>query len=209
MRMPVASLVLAPCLLLAAHASAQSTDRDGLYGFVGVGSHSVSIPASNVKPQYKNSEWKQSKIGFQTGAGYRFNDHFALEAAVFGQGGGRTARKPTQAGDTHVRSSSRGVTFSGVGLVPLGERFELFGRAGIGAMRTSLTATTVDFDHKAQSGTFALQYGLGANVRLGDRSFVRTEWTVLRPTGKSPSAAALGGDRVMTSQFNVAYGMHF
>lgn len=55
MRMSVASLALVPCLLLAGHASAQSIDRDGLYGFVGVGSHSVSIPASNVKPQYRNA----------------------------------------------------------------------------------------------------------------------------------------------------------
>lgn len=209
MRKSLSLLALVPCLLPAL-ASAQSNDREGIYGFAGVGAYSVTIPASSkVAPEYKDTRWKNSKLGFQAGAGYRINDHFALELAGQAQGGGSKARKPTQAGDTHVRSSSRALTLSGLGVLPLGDRFEVFGRAGLGAMRTSLTASTVDFDHKATSGTLALQYGLGANMRLGERSFVRTEWNVLRPTGKSTSAATLAGKRVLASQVNVAFGRHF
>ncbi|MDV3510478.1 porin family protein [Stenotrophomonas sp. C4297] len=209
MRKTLSLLAIISCMLPTL-ASAQSSDRDGAYGFAGIGSYAVTIPASsNVAPEYRDTRWKNSKLGFHAGAGYRINDHFALELAAQAQGGGSKARTPTQAGDTHVRSRGRALTFSGLGVLPLGDRFEIFGRAAIGAMRTSLTATTVEFDHKATSGTLALQYGLGASMRLGERGFVRTEWNVLRPTGKSRSAAPLAGERVYASQVNVAFGRHF
>ncbi|HIE4564634.1 TPA: outer membrane beta-barrel protein [Stenotrophomonas maltophilia] len=209
MRKTISLLAIIPCMLPAL-ASAQSSDRDGTYSFAGIGAYAVTIPASSkVAPRYRDTRWNNSTLGFHAGAGYRINDHFAVELAGQAQGGGSKASMPTQAGDTHVRSSSRALTLSGLGLLPLGDRFEIFGRAGVGAMRTSLTATTVASDYKATSGTLALQYGLGASMRLGDRSFVRIEWNVLRPTGKSKSAATLAGERVYASQVNVAFGRHF
>lgn len=209
MRKSFPLIALVPCLLLAANASADTLDREGLYGFVGVGSHSVHLRAKHAAPENRNAQWRQSKIGFVSGAGYRLNDNFAVEAALQAQGGGSKANTPTQPGQVSLRSSSRAATFSALGILPVGDRIELFGRAGVGAMRTSLTVTGMDFEHKAKAGSFAMQYGLGADVRLGDRSFLRAEWNILRPTSKSESARALAGERVTASQINLVYGRRF
>ncbi|WP_447595473.1 outer membrane beta-barrel protein [Stenotrophomonas rhizophila] len=203
----VTALSLAPAV-----AWADVDDRTGVYGVVGVGKPKVAAHGRNMDANQSKPRVDNAKLGYTLGTGYRLNNYLAVEADFYGQAGNRK-NSSTRTGDaSNGRNGSvknRAYTVSGLAIMPLGDHVELFGRAGVGRMNTSFTAATGSNLGKARSSGMATQFGAGANVYVGDNSFLRAEWTTLRGKGKDDVAKALGRDKLRASNVMVSYGHNF
>lgn len=202
--------VAAALALLPAAALAGNADRTGAYGVVGVGKQKTSAHGKQMDANPARQKLGNGKVGYTVGGGYRLSDYFAVEADVYGQAGNAgKGKKRAMAGTQAGALKSRAFTVSALGIVPIGDRVELFGRAGVGRMNTSLQPATGSSLGNASSSGAALQFGAGANVYLGSNSFLRTEWTTLRARGSNEVATALGRERLRTSQVTLSYGHTF
>ena len=149
----------------------------------------------------------------KVGGGYRLSDHFAVETNFHGQAGDgkkKSSRNKNAASNGEMGSlKTRAYTVSGLVIMPVGERVELFGRAGVGRMNTSFNPAAGSDIGKARSSGVATQFGAGANFYVGQNSFVRTEWATLRGKGNDDVAKALGRNKLRSSGVMVSYGHNF
>ena len=93
-----------------------------------------------------------SDTGFGIAGGYQLNDHFAFEFAYVDLGSvsyqlSATVSDGTNEADADVQleSSADGPVVSALGILPIGERFSVFGRVGLSLMNAKGTARiTID-----------------------------------------------------------------
>lgn len=107
--------------------------------------------------------------------GYQFNRHFALEASYFDYGSisasGQTFGVPFRlTGDT----SAFGV--AGVGILPLGNQFSLFGKVGLLRTEIDVSASGVGGSRSESDSETGLHFGVGAMFDLGRNFSIRAEW---------------------------------
>jgi OOP family OmpA-OmpF porin len=131
-------------------------------------------------------------VGWKVFGGYNFNDYIGLEAGYTDLGEMKSSFGTTVApGDIQsvVNAAARvhpffaaGATFSVVGKVPLGERFELFGKVGafVWDEAEAETEVTSPGDHHEHAevdhdGSDVL-FGAGIAFALGGGWHVRGEW---------------------------------
>jgi OmpA-OmpF porin, OOP family len=108
--------------------------------------------------------------------GYRFNRYFALEASYI-EWGEVTANLNLGVPPTSVQvaASQHSYGLAAVGTLPLGERFELFGKAGLlqneqETRRVSPNPSTIKRDETG------FHYGLGAKYAVTRNWALRGEW---------------------------------
>lgn len=206
----IAALSMAPTVALADNA-----DRSGAYGVIGLGKPKVAAHGKKMDPQQEKQKVGNSKLAYTFGTGYRVNDYFAVEADFFGQTAGKKSKSrgndnANARGKNEVGAlKSRAYTVSGLAILPLGDSFELYGRAGVGRMTTTFTPALGNDMGKARSSGMATQFGVGANFHVGENSFLRTEWSTLRGKGNDDVAKVLGRDKMRSSQVMVSYGHTF
>ena len=103
--------------------------------------------------------------------GYQFHRHFAVELGVGGMGDW-TARGPAGV----IEMSAVAVEALGVGIMPLGDWFALFAKAGLYRatlqVRANLTTVVGNFDES----NLGLTAGLGARFDFARNFGVRLEW---------------------------------
>ena len=113
---------------------------------------------------------------FKLFGGYQFNPNFALEAAIVDLGdvsySGSFAGAPVTGG----RIQNSGINLSAVGVVPLGERFVIFGKAGMFLWYSEASDVTGGFRFYSEEDGADLSVGLGASVAIGQRVSLRAEW---------------------------------
>lgn len=128
-----------------------------------------------------------SDTGFGAGGGYQFNDNFALEFAYVDLGStayrfSATVSNGTDEADADVElaSSADGPVLSALAILPIGERFSVFGRVGFSLMNATGTAhITVDGadDRVSQSSQKSdPMFGVGAEYSFGKHFAVRLSW---------------------------------
>jgi len=128
-----------------------------------------------------------SDTAFGAGGGYQFNDNFALEFAYVDLGSAAysfsaTVTDGVQTGDADVEleSSADGPVISALGILPIGERFSVFGRVGFSLMNATGTArVTIDglTDRASQSSQKSdPMFGVGAEYGIGKHFAVRLTW---------------------------------
>ncbi len=118
---------------------------------------------------------------FKLFGGYQFNPNFALEAALVDLGdvsysGNFTGFPPLSGPVTGGRVQNSGINLSAVGVVPLGERFVVFGKVGMFLWYSEATDVTNGFATRSEEDGADLSVGLGASVALGQRVSLRAEW---------------------------------
>lgn len=203
----VAALSLA---VVPATAFADASDRTGAYGVVGLGTSKVAAHGKDSGAERKGKDIGSSKLGYTLGAGYRINEYLAVESDFSGTAKGKKKSSSASSNKTPRDSvSSRALTVSALGIIPVGDSVELFGRAGIGQMQTRFAPAAADGLGRTKARGMATVYGVGANVYLTDNSFLRTEYDVLRSKKGDAVAKAVGGKRLNTSQLTVSYGYNF
>lgn len=193
------STVLLLCLALGWAASAQAAEP-GWYvvGFGGQTGASISQGETdeNLVAIFESvaldvvdltSELDDSDTGFGIAGGYQLNDNFAFEFAYVDLGSVdyralATVSDGTEQADADVQleSSADGPVLSVLGILPVGERFSVFGRAGFALLNAKGTARiTIDgvSDRASQDEQKSdPMFGIGAEYSLGKYFAVRLAW---------------------------------
>lgn len=156
--------------LIFASALAQAQDS-GLYLGASLGTSKLKEWCTGETPTIRFTACEDSDTSWKLLGGYRFNRYVAAEAAYVNWGE-VTASTNTGA---QVAAKQRSYGLAAVGTLPLGERFELFGKAGFlmteqDTRRITPSPSTVNRDETE------LHYGLGARFLFTRNWAARAEW---------------------------------
>lgn len=117
---------------------------------------------------------------FKLFGGYQFSRNFALEVGAVDLGdmtySGTFSNGPITGPVTGGRVENGGLNISAVGVLPLGERLALFGKAGIFLWSSEATDVTGGVLTISEADGSDLSLGLGASVALTPRASLRAEW---------------------------------
>ena len=132
----------------------------GFYGGVGFG-------LVNIEEEDLGESFKDSPFGWRILAGYDFNDNFAIEGSYIQSG----KAEDTVFGE-NVEVELSAFTVSAVGLMPLSDATQLFGKIGFytGEQEVTVQSQTLDDDNDG--------FTVGAGVRFhsSDRFAIRGEF---------------------------------
>ncbi|MEV8521920.1 outer membrane beta-barrel protein [Dyella marensis] len=229
------SLGFAAAARVAAAASPVSPEqRHGAYVFAAVKKVNVYAAAAwdglrHGQAQHKS---KSSGAGYGIGLGYRFGDHFAVEAGYGGMTRGANVSALRAGGGQVVNAKFQkvGVQLSALGIMPLGNRFELYGKVSLGYMQDRLGPVRDGVRHNAEARNRAirtgrpvrvqrysrdvsesgmeLSIGLGAQWYLNKQLAIRGEISNLSAMGKKIERTAVGR-KLRTSQMSLGLLYHF
>lgn len=120
--------------------------------------------------------------GWKAFAGYRFMDYLAVEGAYtnFGEATANSIVTAPLAGVVNTKLETDAWTLSALGILPLGDRFSLFGRVGVNFWNIDVSATGTGGGVTATAsdsddGT-DMVYGVGAAYNFTNKLGVRGEW---------------------------------
>ena len=154
-RMIFASAAAAALCLTVAPAMAQTAPLTGAYGTLG----------------YSHVDAGDVGLGTVQGRlGYKFHPNFAVEAEGALGVDTDSARIGAVAYDAKVKHS---VAAYGVGIVPLGDKLELFARGGYGNTKVKVSAPGLAVSGDGDSWN----YGAGAQYAFDGRNGVRADYT--------------------------------
>jgi OOP family OmpA-OmpF porin len=113
-------------------------------------------------------------------AGYRFNRNVAAEGGITGYGDS-TLVDPS--GSSTARQGD--LRFLAVGILPLNESFELFGKAGLGLHSVKMIGTGAYASTSEPHGTANIIVGVGGQVNFSSKFGMRLQYESL---GKAKSS---------------------
>lgn len=134
-----------------------------------------------------SSTLDDSDTGFGVAGGYQVNDHLAFEFAYVDLGSIRYRATSTVsdgveqfAGEAVLDNSASGAVVSVLGILPIGERFSVYGRAGLSLMNADGAARiTVDGESQRDSQSSQTSdpvIGIGAEYNLSRNFAIRLAW---------------------------------
>lgn len=134
---------------------------------------------------------------FKLFGGYQFNRNVALEAAFVDLGdvsysGNFTGTPPLTGPVTGGRVQNSGLNLSAVGVLPLGQKFVLFAKAGMFLWYSEATDVTGGLATFSEEDGSDLSLGLGASVALGQRVSLRAEWERFDMSGVDVDLVTVG-----------------
>ncbi|QQP99645.1 porin family protein [Lysobacter enzymogenes] len=198
----LAAAAIAFTLSTAANAQGAG-EREGFYAYGGVGAATTqwdakrsALPAGQKRSQDKGS------TSFVLGGGYRFNRYFAVEGSyhdLFGE----VSRRGL--GDYDTRS----LQLSALGILPIGERFEIFGKASVGRARNEFTPVrgAVGLGKASETVNIAA-LGVGANYHFTDQFALRLDVTGLSKADSAFRRKA-GADDIKTGEATLSVMYRF
>jgi len=196
--------VIAVCLsLFAASAPTMAHDREGSYVFAGVGAASTEWRTkATATPAGQKRDNTSRNTSYQLGAGYRFNNYFGVEGTYADMAG-----QAKRDGIGSVDGKSLGV--GAVGYLPIGDRFELFGKAGVGRTRYNFQSAPDRSGPRTVRGTSSSpMLALGANYHLNSALSVRMEWSTLAISSKAFNDI-IGAESLATGQWTAGLNYRF
>jgi OOP family OmpA-OmpF porin len=110
--------------------------------------------------------------------GYQFNRNFALEVGYVDLG-------EVTANGLGVNASIEATGFElvGVGMLPLGNNFSLYGKIGLYRADTKAEATAGAFSLREEESNTDLTFGIGAQFDLSKQFAIRAEWQRYQDVG--------------------------
>jgi OOP family OmpA-OmpF porin len=202
----IAAASLVVLCTLATQAHAQQPQR-GWYAGVSAGQSTADIDNSSVLPVFGATASRLSTddtdTAFKLYGGYRFNRHLAVEAGYADLGSFRATRTVTApaAGTISGEFKVSGIFGQAVGIIPLGERFSIFGTAGVYAneVKTSAASTgaVVLFSGSSASNSDVNgKVGIGAGFDFNNKLGLRVEWERFFDLGDTSVGATMDVDLV-------------
>lgn len=170
---------LVSAAMLAGSASAQGIDRHSFY----LGGHIGEATAKGACDDFSGASGvscSDSDTSWKILAGYQINRNFAAELGyidlgeVKASGPGGTASIKSQAFD-----------LVGVGILPLGDRFSVYGKLGIYHATSDAQARTVLLNADASDDATDLTFGFGASFDITRQFALRGEWQRYTDVGGS------------------------
>lgn len=128
--------------------------------------------------------------------GYKFNPNFAVEGgyidfgkATFNTTGG------TVVGTATGTVKAGGVDLAAVGILPLGDKFSLFGKAGLAVakVKTDMSVTPPGNTDKTVAAPLV---GIGASYKVSDNVDLRAEFDHVSKLGKSGTTDKLSSNMI-------------
>src|SRR5262245_33441100 len=169
-RVMVAALVFVGGLVATTQASAQ-----GIYicGSAGMS----DVVDANVIPDFITSGTVDgSDTGVKIFGGYQFNKNFGVEISYVDLGkasySGNFFGTPVTGGSFETT----GFNFSAVGIIPLNQSFELFGKIGVFAWEAKARDTTGGVPFSAKDDGGDISFGIGATFNFTKNLSMRAEW---------------------------------
>lgn len=118
---------------------------------------------------------EDSDTGMKALGGYQFNRHFALEGTIIYWGEASATASTSNVRRATIENSSVGG--AAVGILPLGERSELFGKLGFVRTSQELTRSLATGGSVAIDGDDTeTHYGIGVKFKLTPQLRLRAEW---------------------------------
>lgn len=181
------NVILAAALALACGGVlAQAAPERGWYGGLAAGRSQLDFGGNFAQVAFataSTTSQDDGDAGYKIYGGYRFGRHLALEGGTsdFGSFSFRRIVTAPTAGTVTANVQSRGAHFDVVGILPLGQRFELFGRLGL--IRTVTTTRTTTTGPVVLFGTgqerdihISPRIGVGAEFGLTPKLALRLEY---------------------------------
>lgn len=151
------TLMVGLFMMLAAVAFSTPARAEFLFG-AGVGSNTVDI----------DEDFDESDMGWKAFAGFRFFKFFGIEAQYVEFGN-------PEADDIEVELND--IAAFGVGVLPIGGHFEIFGKAGYGQWDVTVEDTSLN-DVLADESEWDFVYGAGLAFIFGEHIGFRLEYEV-------------------------------
>ncbi|MFZ5465215.1 MAG: outer membrane beta-barrel protein [Pseudomonadota bacterium] len=181
-------LVAAVVLTVALGAVGTAQAQEGWYGGISFGSSNAELkeglaPAAGATGFTIGRDERDP--GYKVLLGYRLGRYFAVEGGYAHLGEFRLTRDVTAptVGSVNADVRMKGLVIDAVGLLPMGERFSLFGKAGAFLSETkTFRATSGAATLPAGTGSSAIKdelnpkVGLGLQYDLGRAVTLRGEW---------------------------------
>lgn len=135
----------------------------------------ASIGQSQMEESLDGSKFDGSDTAFKIFGGFRFNDFLAAEASYtdFGEPDDSVLLETIR---VNLSADVQAWELSGVGIIPLSQRFELFGKIGIVTWDADVTGTTDFFSTSESDSGTDLTYGVGARFFATPNLAIRGEW---------------------------------
>jgi OmpA-OmpF porin, OOP family len=148
-----------------------------------------------------------SDTGFGLAGGYQVNRNFAAELAYVDLGetsyaanGTVTDGVGTFDAGLGLDQSASGPVFSILGIVPIGERFSVFGRLGLALMSVDAdVSVSIDGESASDSASTDrsnMVYGIGGEFSFGQRFGVRLSWDRYAEVGSDDLAGEVDIDLI-------------
>jgi OmpA-OmpF porin, OOP family len=148
-----------------------------------------------------------SDTGFGLAGGYQLNDHFAVEFAYvkLGSVDYRASATVTDGvdeadADVGLENSAGGPVLSAIGILPIGERFSLFGRVGLsllnaeGTARIALGGVSQRLSQSSQKSD--PMFGVGVELSLSKHFAIRLAWDRYLDVGTENVAGDVDADLI-------------
>lgn len=153
---------------------ALAADDQGFYSGAGVGQMTVdfsdTIDGTTVS-------FDDGDTAFRVFGGWDFNEYFSVEAGYVD--GGTASETFTISGiDVAVDIDVTGFDVMLQGMLPMGESFYAFAKAGMIFWDADFTASSMGVSDSESDSGDDLAYGAGFGVNLGDNAAVRVEYVM-------------------------------
>jgi len=144
-------------LMLAAAVFPSNAHAGFIFG-AGVGSNTVDI----------DEDFDESDLGWKAFAGFRFIKFLGVEVQYVEFGN-------PEADDIEVELND--IAVYGIGVLPIGGHFEIFGKAGYGQWDVEISDTSLN-DVLADESEWDFTYGAGAAIIFGEHFGLRFEYEI-------------------------------
>lgn len=147
-------------VVLALLFAASSVLAEGFYAGAGAG-------IVKIKDEDQGESFEDTPFGWKIFAGYDFNENFALEGSYI-----KTGEAEDQVFGTTVETELSAFTFSAIGLMPVSDSAQLFGKLGYYSGEQEVTAfgLTVDDDDDG------FLVGAGIRFNTSDKFTIRADF---------------------------------
>lgn len=164
----IAALLAAAGLAASQASLAQARPDQGGY----IGASVGQMEADGACGSGQSCDFKDT--AFKVFGGYRFNRNLAGEV-FWGEWGEISVRQGTASATGEIRT----IGLAAVGILPINQQFELFGKLGFGNTKQKVSASAPGFTIAGQDTGTELLYGFGATYNFTRNLGVRAEWEFL------------------------------
>lgn len=153
------------------------------------------------------SDGKSHSNRWRLQLGYQFNPNFAVEGGYIDFG--KAKYTATYSGGTATGEvKSGGIDIAALGILPLGQGFSVFGKAGLVVARTKSTLTATGAasaaTYERSANTVSPLVGVGATYRITRNVDLRAEYDYANRLGTTDKTG-----RVKANMFSVGVAYHF
>ncbi len=154
-------------------ACVNATAQEGFFFSGGLGK-------ANIDGDFDGFNDSDDSTAYRLSAGWKFNDHFAIEAGYqdFGDFEYRrdAANQPDNSGQliSRAKLSADGFTTGAVGILPLNDKFSLYGRAGMYFWDGNAEINDVSQANPEDTNPY---FGIGLSYAISERVFLTGDWT--------------------------------